>query len=150
VGGYPELKSEPALADADNDGMPDGWESAMGLNPKDASDASKDRDGDGYTNIEEHINGLVNMPVPALDRERQFPSPMYNHGLKLERLLQNRIRLTVSGFDGEFNIFGRDGRLVFRGLLHNGQGEFNTRTWSAGVYYIRVGNLSEKWIQMAN
>ena len=37
--------------------MPDEWEKKFNLNPKDASDASIDSDGDGYTNIEEFING---------------------------------------------------------------------------------------------
>jgi hypothetical protein len=39
--------------------MPDAWEKARKLNPRDPSDAAKDRDGDGYTNIEEYVNGLV-------------------------------------------------------------------------------------------
>jgi predicted neuraminidase/pectate lyase len=59
VGGWPNLKSEPAPADTDHDGMPDAWETGRGLNPNDRSDGTKDRDGDGYTNVEEYINGLV-------------------------------------------------------------------------------------------
>jgi hypothetical protein len=58
VGGYPTYKGTP-YQDADQDGMPDEWETAHGLNPKDAGDASLDRDGDGYTNIEEFINSVV-------------------------------------------------------------------------------------------
>jgi len=57
VGGYPDYKGTP-YADADNDGMPDNWETRHGLNPKDSSDASQDLNGDGYTNIEDFINGL--------------------------------------------------------------------------------------------
>jgi len=59
VGGWPQLKSAQAPLDSDHDGMPDAWEKPRGLNPKDAKDAAKDRDGDGYTNVEEYINGLV-------------------------------------------------------------------------------------------
>ena len=44
--------------DSDHDGMPDAWEIAHGLNPHDPSDASQDLNGDGYTNIEDYINGL--------------------------------------------------------------------------------------------
>ncbi len=58
VGGYPVYKSTKALKDTDNDGMPDEWEIKYGLNPKDASDAVKDCNGDGYTNIEKYINGI--------------------------------------------------------------------------------------------
>ena len=34
--------------------MPDYWESRYGLNPYDASDATKDTDEDGLTNLEEY------------------------------------------------------------------------------------------------
>lgn len=57
VGGYPEYKGEP-YKDADSDGMPDDWEKKYGLNPNDASDASGDLNGDGYTNIEMYIHGI--------------------------------------------------------------------------------------------
>ena len=57
MGGYPEYKGEP-YKDSDNDGMPDEWEIANGLNPNDPSDANKDCTGDGYTNIEKYINGI--------------------------------------------------------------------------------------------
>lgn len=58
VGGYPEYKGTPHK-DADKDGMPDDWEKKQGLNPNNASDASTDRDNDGYTNIEEYLNSVV-------------------------------------------------------------------------------------------
>lgn len=58
VGGYPEYKGTP-YKDADKDGLPDEWETKNGLNPNDKSDATLDRNGDGYTNIEEFINGVV-------------------------------------------------------------------------------------------
>lgn len=57
VGGYPVYKGKP-YKDSDGDGMPDTWEKANGLNPNDASDANKDINGDGYTNIEKYINGI--------------------------------------------------------------------------------------------
>lgn len=57
VGGLPEYKGQPVL-DSDNDGMPDAWEKANGLNPNNATDAVKDCNGDGYTNIEKYINGI--------------------------------------------------------------------------------------------
>ena len=57
VGGWPELKASPALADSDGDGMPDEWEKKHGLNLNDATDNAQDKDSDGYTNIEEYLNG---------------------------------------------------------------------------------------------
>jgi hypothetical protein len=66
VGGYPILKSGTPPLDSDHDGMPDKWELAVGLNPNDANDARGDRDGDGYTNIEEYINWLpLSKPMPS-------------------------------------------------------------------------------------
>ena len=53
--------SEDSFKDSDNDGMPDAWEIKNGLNPKDANDASKDRNKDGYTNIEEYLNSVVSV-----------------------------------------------------------------------------------------
>ena len=58
VGGWPEYKSAPAPKDTDGDGIPDDWELAHGLNPKDPRDASKVRPG-GYVAIEEYINSLA-------------------------------------------------------------------------------------------
>jgi hypothetical protein len=59
VGGWPELKTKPAPSDRDRDGIPDRWENDHGLHPDDASDGNRDRDNDGYTNLEEYLNGLV-------------------------------------------------------------------------------------------
>jgi len=57
VGGWPALTSAPAPVDADRDGMPDEWEGRFGFDPKDASDNTRDRDWDSYTNLEEYLNG---------------------------------------------------------------------------------------------
>lgn len=43
--------------DDDNDGLPDDWEIAHGLNPLDPSDANLDPDGDGRTTIQEYRAG---------------------------------------------------------------------------------------------
>lgn len=57
VGGWPEYKSERAPTDSDHDGMPDTWEKKFGLKWNDPSDGAKDTDEDGYTNVEECLNG---------------------------------------------------------------------------------------------
>ncbi|MFQ5809451.1 MAG: pectate lyase, partial [Armatimonadota bacterium] len=62
VGGWPELAPGAPPKDADGDGMPDAWEAAHALDPEDPSDGSADRDGDGYTNIEEYLNSLCATP----------------------------------------------------------------------------------------
>lgn len=57
VGGYPEYHSRPAPVDVDNDGMPDEWEKRHGLSATNADDRNLDPDQDGYTNLEEFLNG---------------------------------------------------------------------------------------------
>jgi len=57
VGGYPEYRGTP-YKDSDGDGIPDEWESRHGLNPNEPSDAAKDLNGDGYSNVEKYLNGL--------------------------------------------------------------------------------------------
>jgi hypothetical protein len=41
--------------------MPDDWEESAGLDPADAGDGARDRDGDGYTNLEDYLNSLIPM-----------------------------------------------------------------------------------------
>ncbi len=59
VGGWPVLKSASIKADNDNDGIPDEWEKANGLNPNDPSDATKKTLYKTYDNIEIYLNDLV-------------------------------------------------------------------------------------------
>ena len=66
VNGYTEATfgtgSREAGFDTDNDGIPDAWETANGLNPNDASDAKLytiDTEKQWYTNIEVYANSLV-------------------------------------------------------------------------------------------
>jgi len=56
-GGIPTLAAGTACTDADNDGMPGPYEALFAfLSDADATDAAKDNDSDGYTNLEEYLN----------------------------------------------------------------------------------------------
>jgi hypothetical protein len=63
VGGWPELRALPAPVDTDHDGMPDEWERAHGLDPRDPADGARSAGGDGYTQLELYLNSLVLPPA---------------------------------------------------------------------------------------
>ncbi len=70
--GYPTnetFKGGEAPTDTDRDGMPDEWETAHGLNPKDRSDGSGliSLSDDGYTNLEMYLNELAGDKVAYSD-----------------------------------------------------------------------------------
>lgn len=56
AGGYPSVSRGTPYADGDEDGMPNQWEISKGLDPDDPSDGIKDRNDDGYTNLEDFLN----------------------------------------------------------------------------------------------
>ena len=58
VGGWPELKSNPAPKDTDHDGMPDAWEDKNILD-KDNPDDRNIIAADGYTMLEKYLNSLI-------------------------------------------------------------------------------------------
>jgi hypothetical protein len=58
VGGWPDLAPGSPWIDGDGDGMPDDWEGAHGHDPA-RPDGAADRDGDGFTNLEDWLNSLT-------------------------------------------------------------------------------------------
>jgi pectate lyase len=52
-----QLNGGKPYQDSDKDGMPDIWEDRYHLNKHKKEDAIEDRDGDGYDNLEEFLNG---------------------------------------------------------------------------------------------
>jgi hypothetical protein len=57
VGGWLIISPATPCSDSDHDGMPDLWERKYDFDFNDPSNASKDINGNGYTNIEEFLNG---------------------------------------------------------------------------------------------
>jgi len=88
VGGWPQLKSTAPPKDSNNDGMPDKWQARYGLDPHSVDEgpphedavwypnnlASRDLDGDGYTNLEEYLNG-TDPTRPDTDLKIKDPKP---------------------------------------------------------------------------
>ena len=103
-----KITSGPAApADGDNDGMPDFWESAMGLNPASAADNILDKDNDGYTNIEEYVNDLASSLLGEpqqnpgiLDVKRLAQSFPRAFGISAGRA-GDRLRLALQGPGGK-------------------------------------------------
>jgi hypothetical protein len=73
------MTSRAAGWDSDNDGMPDSWEIAHGLNPNSAADSKLDFDSDGYVNVVEYLNEVGEIPAPA---------PIVFHGATNNRYAQ--------------------------------------------------------------
>ncbi len=61
VGGWPQYKGGAVPSDLDQDGMPDDWERAHGLDPRNASDTGRAGPA-GYTNIELYVNERASDP----------------------------------------------------------------------------------------
>ncbi len=59
VGTWPTLATITAPTDTDNDGMPDYWELANGLNPNLATDRNITNTLTGYTRLEDYLNWLA-------------------------------------------------------------------------------------------
>lgn len=105
---WPVLSSLPAPADADHDGMPDAWETSMGLNPNDASDRNT-RGASGYTMLENYLNGLTAtvLSAPAAKAARlalqAYPNPA-----------QNRLMLAhpLAGRGAQVQLFSLVGQLL--------------------------------------
>lgn len=85
VGGWPELEisQRPWEFDTDGDGMPDEWERAYGFNPEEPEDGPMDADRNGYTNVEEYLNQLAQLPPKVdagADQTVELPSPAFLDG----------------------------------------------------------------------
>ena len=71
TGPWPDLaESAPAAPlDSDHDGMPDAWELARGLDPRNPGDGAALADN-GYTHVENYLNELAGDPIPWPERHR--------------------------------------------------------------------------------
>jgi len=102
----PNLLTDPAKADTDEDGMPDGWEYQNSLNPL-VDDADGDVDGDGLSNLTEYTYNLD----PQDDNEGDiFTDSEYDTtgSVILERQMEIRGgKLYISETRNEYDINGR-------------------------------------------
>jgi len=118
VGGFPVLNPGPALNDADNDGIPDEWETNHGLNPTDAADGRATASG-GYTNLELYLNDLV--PVPGVDPSADMVAPVTAAALSQE---PNAAGWHKADVTLTLNAADNDGGSGLRELLYSTGGAF--------------------------
>lgn len=137
VGGWPTLNSTEKLLDSDNDGMPDIWETAHGLNPKDDNDAAAytiDKKS-YYTNIEVYCNALVEdlMKVGNADAlesvDEYYPEtikvdgiPYYNSGNSNPTLITD-IDYNDNNTNEYFNLQGMKVNKPTRGIVIEKKGK---------------------------
>ena len=98
VGGYPELNTAQAPQDSDHDGMPDNWEISNGLNPNDPNDRNGYKFGNGYTNLENYLNSLVNMSYAPKNPEVVIINPGYNAIVAAKSAL--KVEARANAFNG--------------------------------------------------
>lgn len=79
--------------DTDNDGIPDEWETANGLDPNDASDAVKINE-DGYTNLEAYVFSI------------EGPYPYVKYPTELKSVEIKKSAITISWKDNSDNETG--------------------------------------------
>ncbi len=96
LGGWPELKTAPAPADSDADGMPDEWEKLKGLDPNNPADASLYQLSPSYTNLEVYMNSLVCRPW----EDRDLPVDERIESLVKEMSLEEKCGQLVNGAPG--------------------------------------------------
>ncbi len=114
VNGYTEENfgtgKHPENFDTDNDGIPDEWEIANGLNPNDASDATKTTiDTKGwYTNIEVYANSLVEHIMKGGNADAESAVDEYYPALKTTGISNSTMTSEVS----KIEYFSLDGRKI--------------------------------------
>ncbi len=138
VGGWPALEGTGAPADSDHDGMPDEWEDTMGLNRDDPADRNGDLDGDGYTNLEEYLNGLVEEYDYILRPVRLAVDTVIGYDVSL---IWEDISDNETGFVIERKVGETWSELTTTAA--NATGYTDNTLSSNGVYYYRLKSVNE-------
>ncbi len=127
-------KTKPDDADTDDDGLPDDWEVAHGLNPL-LNDASDDPDGDGLTNLQEY-NGGTNSSNP---HDVMVVAWGKNSSGQCDVPLGLRNVVAVAGGEDFSMALRSDGRVVAWGA--NSYGQTNVPVAASNVVAIAAGNF---------
>jgi len=120
-----ESTSRPAGFDSDNDGIPDEWEKANGLNPNDASDAKLytiDTEKKWYTNIEVYANSLVEDIMKAGNADAESAVDEYYPVCQVPTAIRTLHSLPVSFSPSIYNLKGQRVTDNYKGIaISNGK-----------------------------
>lgn len=143
VGGWPELKSEPAPTDTDQDGMPDDWEDANGLDKNSPNDAQLTTVDGQYPNVEVYLNSLVADIV-----DNQYEDGVLTTATQLKSD-QNTLKLYYNKFSNELNIsnsnkiqeiylYSATGALIKKVNANQKDLQIQLPAINNGVYLVRI------------
>ncbi|NQZ00552.1 MAG: hypothetical protein HRT45_07780 [Bdellovibrionales bacterium] len=140
-GGYEVYTFTGATSkDSDKDGMPDWFEIQYGYD-RNLNDANLDRDGDGYTNIEEYINGMLDgvFDTPAQQTPEDDPedTDSSNQTFRIEAEDMN----LTSGFKAQSNKAASNGSWIQ--VKGSGVARYTFQD-TAGVYKLTLGYFDEQ------
>jgi hypothetical protein len=111
-GGYPRIDPAVPYADTDRDGMADVYEKRRGFDPRYEGDGREDADDDGYTNLEEFLNGTD----PLDDRSPDITVPSKPQGLSARALSEAQMQLSWTASSDNVGVAGyrilRDGGVI--------------------------------------
>jgi hypothetical protein len=134
---WPVLNCGAPPTDTDHDGMPDAWETSMGLNPNDPADRAT-LAANGYANLVNYLNGLVAATVLAsapaastADLLQAYPNPVGGGTLTL-----TRPRSTSPGQVAVYDLRGRQ-VLTVSTLAGNTDISLPVNGLSTGLYLVR-------------
>jgi len=147
---WPPFETGFPFLDTDDDGMPDHWEEQYGLNPKNSNDNKADPDTDGYTNIEEYINGTSprsstnetqstfrglsqNFSTLKLNIQQNYPNPFHdttNVIFEISQASSTSLKLIDTN--------GKQINELIRGFLYEGKYSFTLdgSVLTPGIYYL--------------
>ena len=150
VGGWPELKSAEAPVDSDNDGMPDSWEDAKGLNKNSSADAQLTTVDGKYPNVEVYINSIISNIV-----EKQNEGGVATSVGMLKKGNDKKVGLFYNQMSGELNVsfsevfknvqvFSITGSIVKSVNSGSKLLKINIGDVPNGIYLVRVQNAKDE------
>jgi hypothetical protein len=154
VGGVGTVKGGTPLTDSDQDGMPDTWEKAHGLNPNSATDRNgTNLSADGYTNLEVYLNELAgdNGSTAARDNERPAYTGANIFKIMAARISGSSLKVTTSvAMNVRLDFLNASGRALCNSMeMSVTPGETSLtldKKFSNGVVLVRMrgGNVLDK------